>query len=166
MSLPKEPRQKMINMMYLVLTALLALNVSTEVLIAFRTVNNSLERSNAVIDQKNNLTYKAFNDALGDAKTQAQAKIWGTPAIEVQRQASAFSAYLETLKTNLQKESGLKTVDGKPEYNIGDLDAATRMMDQGGHGPKLYDSLKKYRLKLLALIDPSNPMYADANLSD
>jgi hypothetical protein len=166
MSLPKEPRQKMINMMYLVLTALLALNVSTEVLIAFRTVNNSLERSNTVIDQKNNLTYKAFNDALGDAKTQAQAKIWGTPALEVQRQSSAFSAYLETLKTNLQKESGLKTVDGKPEYNIGDLDAATRMMDQGGHGPKLYDSLRKYRLRLLALIDPSNPMYADANLSD
>ena len=35
MALPKEPRQKMINIMYLVLTALLALNVSAEILNAF-----------------------------------------------------------------------------------------------------------------------------------
>jgi len=49
MSLPREPRQKMINMMYLVLTALLALNVSSEILNAFKTVNNSLEKTNSVI---------------------------------------------------------------------------------------------------------------------
>ena len=48
----------MINMMYLVLTALLALNVSTEVLNAFKTVNRSLENSNKVVTQKNDLTYK------------------------------------------------------------------------------------------------------------
>jgi hypothetical protein len=53
MSLPKEPRQKMINMMYLVLTALLALNVSAEILNAFRTVNNSIKNANGVIDNKN-----------------------------------------------------------------------------------------------------------------
>ena len=45
MALPKEPRQKMINIMYLVLTALLALNVSAEILNAFKTVNNSLEKT-------------------------------------------------------------------------------------------------------------------------
>ena len=53
MSLPKEPRQKMINVMYLVLTALLALNVSSEILNAFKTVNKSLENSNTAIDSKN-----------------------------------------------------------------------------------------------------------------
>ena len=58
MSLPKEPRQKMINMMYLVLTALLALNVSAEILNAFKTVNNSITTSNEVVTEKNNLTYK------------------------------------------------------------------------------------------------------------
>ena len=46
MALPKEPRQKMINLMYLVLTALLALNVSAEILNAFRTVDNSLNATN------------------------------------------------------------------------------------------------------------------------
>ena len=53
MSLPKEPRQKMINMMYLVLTALLALNVSSEILNAFKTVNNSLVTANGIITEKN-----------------------------------------------------------------------------------------------------------------
>ncbi len=166
MSLPKEPRQKMINMMYLVLTALLALNVSTEVLNAFNTVNNSLQNSNTVVSQKNNLTYKAFNDALNDDKTKEQAKIWGTPALQVQSEAGGFSTYIENLKTALEKESGLKTVNGKSEYNIGDLDAATRMFDQGGHGKKLYDSLRNFRNRLLYLIDPNNPMYADAKLGD
>src|SRR6266540_1006309 len=49
MALPREPRQKMINMMYLVLTALLALNVSSEILNAFKTVNKSLEKTNETI---------------------------------------------------------------------------------------------------------------------
>jgi len=39
MALPAEPRQKMINLMYLVLTALLALNVSSEILNAFKVVD-------------------------------------------------------------------------------------------------------------------------------
>jgi len=146
----------MINMMYLVLTALLALNVSTEVLNAFTTVNRSLENSNKVIAQKNDLTYKQFNDALADPKTAAQAKIWSKTAFQAQSMAGNFSKYIEDLKRNLQKESGLKTVDGKEEYNIGDLDAATRMFDQGGHGKKLYDSLKQIRQALLNLLDPSN----------
>jgi Skp family chaperone for outer membrane proteins len=52
MALPKEPRQKMINLMYLVLTALLALNVSAEILNAFKTVNNSLTTASNTIDKK------------------------------------------------------------------------------------------------------------------
>ena len=43
MSIPKEPRQLMINLMYLVLTALLALNVSAEVMNAFLSIDKSLE---------------------------------------------------------------------------------------------------------------------------
>ena len=46
MSIPKEPRQLMINLMYLVLTALLALNVSAEVMNAFKTIDDSLTATN------------------------------------------------------------------------------------------------------------------------
>ena len=51
MALPKEPRQKMINIMYLVLTAILALNVSAEILNAFKVVDSSLSKSNLLRDQ-------------------------------------------------------------------------------------------------------------------
>lgn len=52
MALPKDPRQKMINFMYLVLTAMLALNVSAEILNAFDIVNNSILTSNKVVEEK------------------------------------------------------------------------------------------------------------------
>ena len=53
-----SPRQKMINMMYLVLTALLALQVSSEVLAAFFRINNSLSSSNSP-STKNHFLFEA-----------------------------------------------------------------------------------------------------------
>jgi Skp family chaperone for outer membrane proteins len=76
MSLPKEPRQKMINLMYLVLTALLALNVSAEILNAFRTVNNSLANANGIIETKNQSLFQSFERKMSDPKTAEKAKIW------------------------------------------------------------------------------------------
>jgi len=58
-----SPRQKMINMMYLVLTALLALNVSKEVLNSFFEVNKGITRSTVNFNAKNVDTYAAFDAA-------------------------------------------------------------------------------------------------------
>ena len=64
MSIPKENRQQMINMMYLVLTAMLALNVSSEILNAFTIVNKSLEKSNKAMDQNNAGRFLAFDGII------------------------------------------------------------------------------------------------------
>src|ERR1700742_1674726 len=101
MSLPKEPRQKMINMMYLVLTALLALNVSVEVLNAFRTVNHSIEKSNGVVAAKNDITYAAFTRELSDPQTANLAKIWNVPAQKAKTYSNDLTTYLEGLKNDL-----------------------------------------------------------------
>ena len=53
MSIPKEPRQLMINIMYLVLTALLALNVSAEIFNAFEMVDEGLTTANSSLDASN-----------------------------------------------------------------------------------------------------------------
>jgi len=76
MALPKEPRQKMINLMYLVLTALLALNVSAEILNAFKTVNNSLVAASSTLDKKNTNIFSGFDHALSDPSTHDRAAIW------------------------------------------------------------------------------------------
>jgi hypothetical protein len=52
MSIPKEPRQLMINIMYLVLMALLALNVSAEVMNAFQTLDEGNEASISTVDKQ------------------------------------------------------------------------------------------------------------------
>lgn len=59
-SVRETPRQRMISMMYLVLTALLALNVSKEVIDAFIVVNESVEQTNELFSQKLENTYKTF----------------------------------------------------------------------------------------------------------
>lgn len=147
----------MINMMYLVLTALLALNVSVEVLNAFKTVNKSIERSNGVVDAKNLITYNAFAREQTDPQTMALAKIWAPPALKVRSMSATITAYIEGLKERLIQESSPTTnSEGKREFSDGNLDAATRLFDRDGQGKILYDSLKKFRNDLLEVIDPKN----------
>ncbi|MDP4128715.1 MAG: gliding motility protein GldM [Bacteroidota bacterium] len=155
MSLPKEPRQKMINMMYLVLTALLALNVSAEILNAFKTVNTSIGKSNQVITEKNDLTYKSFENKLNDAQTHAQAAIWEPKAIVAKKLSGDLFDELETLKKKLKQESGLEVnKNGEEVYREADLDAPIRLMGNQGQGKVLYDDLKKYKQQLLNVLNP------------
>jgi gliding motility-associated protein GldM len=155
MALPKEPRQKMINMMYLVLTALLALNVSSEILNAFVTVNGSITKSNDLITDKNKLTYESFAEKLKDPQTQAQAAAWAPKADEAKKLSAELFEYIEGLKKGLEKEAGTHEshVTGKPEINADNIDAAVRLMDQQGKGKELYTKLGEYKKQMLALLN-------------
>src|SRR5215213_11215241 len=155
MSLPKEPRQKMINMMYLVLTALLALNVSSEILNAFKTVDKSITTSNGIIDAKNNVTYQSFEAKAKDPQTAAKAAVWKPKADQARKLSGDMYAYLETLKKRLKEESGLTVKDGEEHFKEDNLDATTRLMDKQGEGKKLYDKLGAFKQQMLAILDPS-----------
>ncbi len=159
MSLPKEPRQKMINMMYLVLTALLALNVSAEILNAFKTVNHSITTSNTVVTDKNNLTYAAFDKALTDAQTKENAEIWAPKAKQLQALSAAMYNSIASMQNLLIQESQPDyDKDGKLiKYNDANLDAATRVFDKDGKGKILFDSLADYKKQMLAVLNPNAP---------
>ena len=58
---PETPRQKMIGMMYLFLTAMLALNVSGDLLNAFVLVDKSIKEATSVVERKNSLTSAEFD---------------------------------------------------------------------------------------------------------
>lgn len=76
MSGAKEtPRQKMIGMMYLVLTALLALNVSADVLNAFKTVNEGLENTYYSVDRKISDYYETFEQQY-NKQPEKTAEVW------------------------------------------------------------------------------------------
>jgi gliding motility-associated protein GldM len=108
MALPKEPRQKMINLMYLVLTALLALNVSNEILNAFKVVDNSLLNSNDVIKGSNNMILSSLSEQGKKPELAAKVAIWEPRAKQAVSLANAMSGRIEGLKQELKKESGLR----------------------------------------------------------
>ena len=157
MSLPKEPRQKMINIMYIVLTALLALNVSSEILNAFKTIEQSLNSASNIIERKNLDIYKSLKAKLADPKTAEKAAIWAPKAETAHAYADAMYIYVESLKQELKMESGLKTKNGKEEYKEDDLDATTRLFlnSKSGEskGKDLYNKLVQFKADLSA-IDP------------
>src|SRR4051812_7209964 len=116
MSIPKEPRQIMINLMYLVLTALLALNVSNEILNAFKTLSISIDKSNKSIDQRNTDVYneiKANESAPGQAE---KVKPYREKADEVVKRSDAMVAYLNDWKKRIVMQAGGYNINGhEPE---------------------------------------------------
>lgn len=152
MALPKEPRQKMINLMYLVLTALLALNVSSEILNAFRTVNNSLNNATSTIDDKNKTLFNSLADLQKDPKTAQKAAIWAPKAAKAKQLSDDMNAYIIDLQNKLKKEADLDPATGK--FNEGSLEASTRLMDEQGEGKKLLQKLTDFKAALLG-IDPA-----------
>jgi len=95
----ETPRQKMIAMMYLVLTALLALNVSKEILDAFLIVNDSMETTNEAFGNKINSTYSQFEfqNQLNPAKV---GPYW-EKALEAQRLSDELIDYIEQIKLDI-----------------------------------------------------------------
>lgn len=149
MALPKEPRQKMINMMYLVLTAMLALNVSAEILNAFRTVNQSLANANEIIELKNQGLFGSFERKAADPKTAEKAKIWQAKALQAKGYADNLYNYIESLKTELMVAAGQKQPGG--DYKEDNLEAPTRLLVEGTKGKDLYQKLEQYKANLLGI---------------
>ncbi len=148
MSLPKEPRQKMINIMYLVLTALLALNVSSEILNAFKTVNNSLLTSNTQTNLSTGQIFTSLTGKLAKPEYADKAKIWQPIAKDIVDYSTEANSKIEAMKLELMVAAGGNKTDGAG-FKDDQLDAATRVFVKKGRGKELLQLLKDYKDKLL-----------------
>ena len=107
MSGAKEtPRQKMIGMMYLVYTALLAMNVSKDILDAFDTVNNGVQTTNITLAQQINQKYASFEEQY-DLDKEKVGPFW-EQAQQLKEEAEELINYIEALKWDL-----VKKIEGK-----------------------------------------------------
>lgn len=95
----ETPRQKMIGMMYLVLTALLAMNISKDVLLAFITVESGLNATNNNFDQKNNVLYAKFDKGMAENKTKT--KPWADKAFKIREEAGKLCKFIDEAKSEL-----------------------------------------------------------------
>ena len=154
MALPKEPRQKMINLMYLVLTALLALNVSAEILNAFKTVDSSLNQTNKTVNNSTETILKSFEDKLTDPTTAAKAREWFPKAQTAAAASKEMYEYLDALRNRILSEADFNPKEkGDSTFKEDNQDIATRIMVEQGEGKKLQAKLAEFKKKLLA-IDP------------
>jgi len=157
MALPKEPRQKMINIMYLVLTALLALNVSAEILNAFKTVDDSLTGTNKTINKSTETILQSLEDKLSDPTSKVKAAIWYPKAQAAQKYSVEMYNYIQSVKDKILKEAGYNPNPKNKfdsSYALDNLDIATRVLVEGKEGEKLRAKLEQYKKDLLS-IDPS-----------
>jgi gliding motility-associated protein GldM len=122
------PRQKMIGMMYLVLTALLALNVSKSILDSFVVVNEGLEKTTENFGKKNEQSYKAFEMAM-KGKEAEKAKPYNELALKAKKICSELVEYVDVMKKmaiqetdKLQKEVAdtisLHYVNAKDNFDV------------------------------------------------
>jgi gliding motility-associated protein GldM len=106
----QTPRQAMINMMYLVLTALLALNVSKEILDSFVTVNNGLETTKGTLKEKVDDTYKTF--AQYASENQVKYGEAFKQASEIQKTASTLIKEIDVMKAkSIMASEGIKEIE-------------------------------------------------------
>jgi gliding motility-associated protein GldM len=144
----------MINMMYLVLTAMLALNVSTEILNAFKTVDSSLTTATGIIEKKNADLFQSFEAKLKKPETKAKAEEWYPRATQAKTLADDVIKYIDDLKLELKHEAGLPKDSITGEFKEDNLDAATRLFVEEkpngkGKGKELLQKLQDFKDKLL-----------------
>lgn len=162
MALPKEPRQKMINLMYLVLTAMLALNVSAEVIEAFKTVDKSLVKSNENLESGNQTMFKSLAGKLSDPQVdKAKLAKWTANAESAKKLSEDFNTWVDGLKKELKTMSGLKIEEGVEKFKDDDLNASSNLMDNQKKGKELDDRLKAYRAAMLAIDPEINTAFAN-----
>lgn len=166
MSLPKEPRQLMINLMYLVLTAMLALNVSSEILHAFKTINSSVVKSNEAINGKNNETLLAFQANEQMEGQYDRVHPFYVKAQEISKESDKVYQYLENWKERIIEEAGGYDVeDGeKTIKREDDINASTRLLVENKGGDSIKTMLTDLRAYMLQRVSDSNKVEMDKQL--
>ncbi len=186
MSIPKQPRQLMINIMYIVLTAMLALNVSVEILDAFKLLNGELDRSNEIIDNQNKVLPKAI--AKYAKKDWRQYEVYANRADDARDISAEFIESIDGLIEKLIDESGNKNGfvdDGDYIVELDeegietsrklrgekDKDVPTRILvgnnpsENSGEGAALESLIEAYKNQFLLLVDTSDRVEMESKIT-
>ena len=168
-----SPRQKMIGMMYLVLTAMLALNVSKEAVEAFRKVDNGLTQTIKNYSIKNDVIYRDFDRAAAENPTKAGK--YKTLAYQVKERADEAYNFIQGLKIEIIKKTekdpetpavkGNEVIIDKVERHIDDTNVPSEILigaNENGKANDLKALLAEYRQFLIATLDGKNPTAEEA----
>lgn len=147
-----SPRQKMINLMYIVLTAMLALNVSSDVLNGFTQVEEGLKRTNTNVEERN-AGILASLEAFA-AQNPDKGRRWFDKATEVRRVTDGIYHRIDSLKRLIVIEADGSDGDVDNIQNRDNLEAASVVMLAGtkSRGAALRRDLDAYRTYITSLV--------------
>jgi len=150
---PNSPRQKMINLMYLVFIAMLALNVSSEVLDGFELVRESLTRSTNSSTERNNLTFKDLEAYHKDSPDKTQK--YYDLAVAVKDSSNSLYDFIEAKKWEIVRKADGKKADLENLKRPDDLNAAFEIMVAPGKtgGEELKSGLESYRKFITGILE-------------
>ena len=161
-----SPRQRMINMMYLVLTALLALNVSKEVLDAFFRVDKSLTQTVAEKAQENNQRYVDF--AAKAKKNPAKIARWDSLAQSLNQETMIITTLIDSIRFEIwaqgQPKIDKKIIDvkGDEEFSSWNESKSLKLIgNQLGGIPEIEDKANTVSTTNI-MIDPNDRQPGDA----
>lgn len=163
---PVSPRQKMINLMYIVLLAMLALNVSNEVLKGFDLVGSSLIRTTENAVKENEGIYADLAEQMNINPTKV--KPWYDKAQNVKNLSDSLYNFAEELRWAIAREADGEEGNPNDISNKEDLEAAGYIMlaPVRGQGRKLFNEINNYREKILTYItDARQRAIITSNLS-
>lgn len=150
-----SPRQKMINLMYIVLTAMLALNVSSDVLDGFVQVEDGLARTNENVTRRNTAILsqlQAFTD-----QNPEKGRQWLDMGLQVRDFADRMYHMVDSLKLEIVKEADGDDADVNDIQRRDDLESAAVVMlnSSSRRGEKLRGAVDAYRLYITSLVTDS-----------
>ena len=149
-----SPRQRMINMMYLVLTALLALNISNEVLKAFVKVDKSLDKTTKNFTNKSQQTYALFNQAALDNPVKAGP--WKEKAFEIKYSADEAYNFIQNVKDTLEILANIQRDEDGWDERMSQREVHANLLINQGVGFEIKQQLGFVKEKLLSFVDSSN----------
>jgi gliding motility-associated protein GldM len=149
---PNSPRQKMINLMYLVFIAMMALNVSSEVLDGFVLVEDSLHNSIENSTQRNTIVSRELETYY--QTNPDKVREWYSKGVQVNRASEDIYNYIQQLKERIVKVADGKDGDVNDIRHKDDLEAASRIMlaPLNGEGKNLRDAIDSYRTMMANLV--------------
>lgn len=141
----------MINLMYVVLMAMLALNVSTDVLKGLQLVSDSLKRSSDNAEHELKTIYDSFAEQM--RKNPSKVKPWFDKAQEIKKKSDELFNFAQQLKFAIAREADGANADPNNLAHKEDLEAAQQIMlaHGNGKGKQLYDMINSYRDYIIRL---------------
>ncbi|GGH15940.1 MULTISPECIES: type IX secretion system motor protein PorM/GldM [Pedobacter] len=148
-------RQRMINIMYLVLLAMLALNVSDTILDAFKNINDSLDTSKNNVNTSINQLFSAFeNSKLKEEPARAQPIY--DKAKQAQKAADDLNNYIESIKKEFTQAGDGIDPETEDLVNRSNQDIAQNIMINQKKADELKKRINATREKLISLLDPAD----------